>query len=101
MLDFGFMRRLHRRMFGEVWTWAGVQRRRVTNIGVEPDHSAVPDAVRRRQALAHPGGVRFTWGGSDLDVDGSGRAAYLAALIKAVDTDEHDDLIRFARGRVS
>jgi fido (protein-threonine AMPylation protein) len=27
---------LHRRMFGDVWTWAGTQRGRVTNIGVEP-----------------------------------------------------------------
>ena len=27
---------LHRRMFGDVWTWAGTLRRRVTNIGAEP-----------------------------------------------------------------
>ncbi len=36
ILDFGLMMTLHRRMFGDVWTWAGTQRRRVTNIGVEP-----------------------------------------------------------------
>lgn len=27
---------LHRRMFGDVWRWAGQQRRRETNIGVDP-----------------------------------------------------------------
>ncbi len=36
LLDHGFVLRLHRRMFGDVWTWAGTQRRRATNIGVEP-----------------------------------------------------------------
>ena len=28
---------LHRRMFGEVWRWAGTQRRRETSIGVAPE----------------------------------------------------------------
>jgi Fic-DOC domain mobile mystery protein B len=36
ILDYGFMMTLHRRMFGDVWAWAGRQRQRVTNIGVEP-----------------------------------------------------------------
>jgi Fic-DOC domain mobile mystery protein B len=36
ILDYGLMLALHRRMFGDVWTWAGTQRQRVTNIGVEP-----------------------------------------------------------------
>lgn len=40
----------------------------------------------------------FTWGKTDLGLDGSGRATYMAALIKAVDTGDHADLIRFARG---
>jgi hypothetical protein len=79
ILDYGFMLTLHRRMFGDVWEWAGTQRWRVTNIGVEP----------------------FTWGGANLDVDGSGRAAYIAALIEAVDTGEYVDLVRFARGQAA
>jgi len=36
ILDYGFMLTLHRRMFGDVWSWAGTLRRRVTSIGVEP-----------------------------------------------------------------
>lgn len=27
---------LHRRMFGDVWTWAGTLRQPVTNVGLEP-----------------------------------------------------------------
>jgi fido (protein-threonine AMPylation protein) len=40
----------------------------------------------------------FAWGGSTLDVDGSHRDAYIAALVKAERTDEYEDLLRFARG---
>jgi Fic-DOC domain mobile mystery protein B len=36
VLDYRFMIDLHRRMFAEVWRWAGTLRRRETNIGVEP-----------------------------------------------------------------
>lgn len=36
ILEYGFVMTLHKRMFGDVWTWAGTQRRRTTNIGVEP-----------------------------------------------------------------
>ena len=36
VLDYSFVFTLHRRMFEDVWKWAGTQRRRVTNIGVDP-----------------------------------------------------------------
>lgn len=36
LLTAGFADRLHKRMFGSVWRWAGQRRQRVTNIGVEP-----------------------------------------------------------------
>lgn len=36
VLDYPFLFGLHRRMFEDVWRWAGTQRRRVTNIGVDP-----------------------------------------------------------------
>lgn len=64
-----FVFELHRHMFGDVWTWAGTQRRRETNIGVAPRHitaalrQAIDDArfwhdhevhsVDRRAALIH------------------------------------------------
>lgn len=34
------LRRLHERMFNEVWLWAGRYRKRQTNIGVEPNQIA-------------------------------------------------------------
>jgi hypothetical protein len=74
---------------------------------------ALPWAIRRARALGPEGVLAygfmmelhisvsanpFTWGGAaNLDIDGSGRARYLAALIKAVDTDSYADLVQFAR----
>jgi Fic-DOC domain mobile mystery protein B len=36
VLSEGFLRDLHRRMFGEVWKWAGAFRTTERNLGVEP-----------------------------------------------------------------
>ena len=36
MLKESFMRELHRRLFGEVWRWAGAFRQTEKNIGVDP-----------------------------------------------------------------
>ena len=35
VLSSEFIRKLHRKLFGEVWSWAGEYRRRDKNIGVE------------------------------------------------------------------
>ncbi len=40
VLDYGFLLNLHRRMFSDVWRWAGTLRRRETNIGVDPGQIA-------------------------------------------------------------
>jgi Fic-DOC domain mobile mystery protein B len=140
VLAYGFMMELHRRMFDDVWRWAGTPRRRETNIGVAPQlipsqsMQTLDDAkywhnekvfepddlaarIHCRLVSVHPfvngngrctrlmadlyltsiGASPFTWGGTNLDVDGSGRAEYIAALVKAADTDDYADLIRFAR----
>jgi Fic-DOC domain mobile mystery protein B len=39
-----YLRQLHRRMFDQVWRWAGRYRKRETNVGIDPDDIAV--AVR-------------------------------------------------------
>lgn len=41
LLDDGYLRSLHRDMFGEVWDWAGRYRRRETNIGIDPSQISV------------------------------------------------------------
>lgn len=41
VLDYSFLFALHRRMFEDVWKWAGTQRRRGANIGVEPSQIAM------------------------------------------------------------
>jgi Fic-DOC domain mobile mystery protein B len=40
LLTSRFSDRLHKQMFGDVWTWAGKRRRRLTNIGVDPSDIA-------------------------------------------------------------
>ena len=41
VFDDAFLRRLHKRLFGDVWSWAGEYRLREKNIGVEPFQIAV------------------------------------------------------------
>ncbi len=45
ILDEAFMRRLHKRMFGQVWRWAGEFRRSGKNIGV--DWPQIPVELRK------------------------------------------------------
>ena len=45
LLERSFLFTLHRRMFGDVWTWAGTQRRRETNLGVAPHQ--IPTQVQQ------------------------------------------------------
>ncbi len=135
------MMALHKRMFGDVWTWAGTQRRRETNIGVAPSLIATQcrllfdDAgfwheqqafgqdelaarVHCRLVSIHPfpngngrctrmvadvylasiGAQPFSWGRAGIDVDGSVRARYMAALLNTVASDEYSELSAFARG---
>lgn len=41
LLTTEFMRRLHKRLFGRTWAWAGTLRLTERNIGVAPEHIAV------------------------------------------------------------
>lgn len=44
LLDDHYLRRLHRDMFGQVWSWAGRYRLHETNLGIDPRE--IPMAVR-------------------------------------------------------
>ena len=48
VLSDAFARELHRRMFGDVWQWAGQYRRTETNLGIDP----VLISVQTRNLLA-------------------------------------------------
>ena len=41
VFDDGFIRTLHKRLFGDVWSWAGDYRQTEKNIGIDPIHIAV------------------------------------------------------------
>lgn len=57
LLDDLWLRRLHHRMFGDVWDWAGSYRLSQRNIGI--DWVEIPAAVRNlvQDARAWPGGA--------------------------------------------
>jgi Fic-DOC domain mobile mystery protein B len=139
VLNEAFLRGLHRRMFNQVWRWAGDYRTTEVDLGVkrhlvqlsliqviddaqgwieyksyESDELAVrfhhravqvhpfPDGNGRWSRLAADllitaqGGDRFSWGGSNLQVKGSSRDAYIAAL-KVADNHDLGPLSAFAR----
>ena len=52
LLDDGYLRGLHRDMFGQVWEWAGRYRRLETNIGIDPKQIAVSVRMLVHDVLA-------------------------------------------------
>ncbi|MDZ4178170.1 MAG: mobile mystery protein B [Coriobacteriia bacterium] len=58
LLSVETMRQLHRKMFGDVWKWAGAYRLRETNIGVAPSqiavklHDLLADALMRIRTVS-------------------------------------------------
>lgn len=47
LLTDGFIREVHRRLYGDIWTWAGVYRLTEKSVGIDP----VQIAVELRQSL--------------------------------------------------
>ena len=100
LLDDAYLRRLHKAMFGQVWTWAGRFRRRETNIGIDPVEIAV--AVRTLVDDAKTWIEHETYGPDELAVrfhhrlvqihpfpNGNGRHGRIAAdhLVSALGRD--------------
>lgn len=54
LLNDFYLRDLHTRLYGDIWAWAGVWRRRELNIGVAPEQVA----VELRNSL---GTIRYRW----------------------------------------
>ena len=52
LLDDGYLRGLHRDMFGQVWEWASRYRRLETNIGIDPKQIAVSVRMLVHDVLA-------------------------------------------------
>lgn len=95
------LRELHRRMFCEVWTWAGRIRVRETTIGVDPSliienfENVIQDAQTHIQHATFPPeeiAVRFHWQlvGIHPFANGNGRHARLATneLARVMDLGE-------------
>jgi Fic-DOC domain mobile mystery protein B len=103
------LHQLHRQTFGQVWSWAGRQRRRDTNIGIDPDQIAVALRDLCEDVKAQVGdGSHLAYSADELAVrfhhrlvlihpypDGNGRHARLAADLLVRDLD----LTPFSWGR--
>lgn len=86
-----FVRDLHRRLYGDIWTWAGVYRKRELNIGIAPEHIAVElhsslETIRYRWRNTHdwsPREVGIVAHAETVRIhpftDGNGRATRLLA----------------------
>lgn len=104
-----FVRKLHQKMFGRTWKWAGKFRNSGKNIGspwekigvelhellentkTQVEHKSYPpDEIAWR--FHHP----FTWGGMSGVPEGEVRAAYLNALRNA-DRGDYGKLAEFVR----
>ena len=64
VLSVGFLVELHRRMFGQVWDWAGTWRSRATNFGV--DGPQIPQDVANALADALYWHEHNTFGGDEI-----------------------------------
>jgi fido (protein-threonine AMPylation protein) len=75
VLDDLFLRQLHRKMFGDVWAWAGKYRKSGKNIGI--DWGQIPVAVRNlcEDAKLWCATEQRSPAGDDRADDGRGRAA--------------------------
>lgn len=102
-----FVRELHRRLYGPVWSWGGRQRRRETNIGVAPEQIT----VMLRMSLDD---LRFRWLHRDgmparslgiavhaalvhihPFVDGNGRATRLLADLVFLAAQDEGDVLAY------
>ena len=107
LLDDHFLRELHGRLYGEIWVWAGVFRKRELNLGVAPEKISVDlraslDNIRYRWAQGH-------WSARELGivahtevvrihpfVDGNGRTSRLLADLVFVAAQGSDPIELYA-----
>jgi fido (protein-threonine AMPylation protein) len=74
LLDDHFLRELHKQLYGDIWIWAGIFRKRELNIGVEPWMIA----TELRSSLDT---IRYRWDNTD---DWSARELGIAAHAETV-----------------
>lgn len=99
-----FSRQLHRRLYGDIWTWGGVFRKREMNIGVAPEQIAV-ELRGSLETIQYRWGHTEDWTARELGIvahaetvrihpfaDGNGRATRLLADLVFVAAQEDETL---------
>jgi Fic-DOC domain mobile mystery protein B len=108
VLDDAFLREMHKRMFGDVWKWAGRYRLTPRNIGI--DAYRIPTEVRQLVDTARYWGEHATFAPDEIAVrfghqlvsihpfpNGNGRHSRLATDILAIELGQ----LRFTWGRTN
>jgi Fic-DOC domain mobile mystery protein B len=102
LLTIDFADRVHRRMFGDVWRWAGQHRTRMTNIGVEPHQITTQmkllfdDALYWHDHNMYQPAERAVRLHQNIETDGTTRRNYITAL-QAADRGDIEPLRDFAQ----
>jgi fido (protein-threonine AMPylation protein) len=93
-----FLNTLHKRMYGNVWRWAGQHRfhHRLVSIHCYPNGNGRHARLAADLLLKSLGRDRFSWGSATLVDAGQTRARYVAAL-KAADIHDIGPLLAFVR----
>lgn len=110
-----FIRELHRRLYGDIWTWAGRYRTQMVNIGIDPAHIA--SELRGSLETIHYRRTRTDdWTARELGiavhadcvrihpfVDGNGRTTRLLAdlVFAAAQTEDTVELYDWQIGKAS
>lgn len=103
-----FVRDLHRRLYGEIWTWAGVYRQRELNIGISPELIAV-ELRESLETIRYRWQHTSDWTARELGVvahaecvrihpfaDGNGRATRLLADLVFIAAQDAESPLRYS-----
>lgn len=87
-----FIRELHRRLYGDIWTWAGVYRLTEKSVGIDPAQIAV-DVHQSLENLAYRWQHTHDWTAREFGIAGNGRTTRLLANLVFFAAQESPDAV--------
>lgn len=104
LLSDHFLRALHQRMYGDIWTWAGTYRRHLFNLGIDPAYIA-PELRTSIDSISYRWQHTDDWTARELGIavhaecvrihpftDGNGRSTRLYADLIFIAAQDSEDV---------